>query len=66
MMHHKAPHRSWMPALKNLELLDDKEFPLPENFYDNYEDKEALKLQMLTVKDHMDIRMDFKIPCNEC
>jgi hypothetical protein len=66
MMHHKAPHRSWMPALKNLELLDDQDFPLPDNFYDDYQGKEALKVQMLTVKDHMDIRMDFKVPCNEC
>jgi arylsulfatase A-like enzyme len=66
MMHHKAPHRSWMPALKNLELFDDKEFPLPINFYDDYEGREALKKQMLTVKDHMDIRMDFKVPCDTC
>lgn len=66
MMHHKAPHRSWMPALKNLGLFDDKEFPLPNNFYDNYDGREALKNQKLTVKDHMDIRMDFKVPCNEC
>ena len=66
MMHHKAPHRSWMPALKNLELFDEKDFPLPENFYDNYEGREALKKQMLTVKDHMDIRMDYKVPCISC
>jgi len=66
MMHHKAPHRSWMPALENLELFDDKEFPLPINFYDDYEGREALKKQMLTVKDHMDIRMDFKVPCDTC
>uniref|UniRef100_UPI0032174C49 sulfatase family protein n=1 Tax=uncultured Draconibacterium sp. TaxID=1573823 RepID=UPI0032174C49 len=66
MMHHKAPHRSWMPALKNLELFDDKDFPLPRNFYDGYEGREALKKQKLTVKDHMDIRMDYKVPCNQC
>jgi len=66
MMHHKAPHRSWMPALKNLELFNEKDFPLPGNFYDDYKGREALKEQMLTVKDHMDIRMDFKIPCIEC
>ncbi len=66
MMHHKAPHRSWMPALKNLELFDDKDFPLPINFYDDYEGRDALKEQMLTVKDHMDIRMDFKVPCDTC
>lgn len=66
MVHHKAPHRSWMPALKNLELFDDADFKLPENFYDDYTGKEALKVQMLTVKDHMDVRMDFKIPCDTC
>ena len=66
MLHHKAPHRSWMPALKNLKLFDEKEFPLPANFYDNYEGRQALQRQMLTVKDHMDIRMDYKVPCNEC
>ncbi len=66
LMQHKAPHRSWMPAIKNLELFDDKNFPLPQNFYDDYEGREALKVQMLTVKDHMDVRMDFKIPCDTC
>ena len=66
LMQHKAPHRSWMPALKNLELFDDMDFTLPENFYDEYIGKEALKVQMLTVKDHMDVRMDFKIPCDTC
>ena len=66
MMHHKAPHRSWMPAIKNLQLFDNMDFPLPENFYDNYEGREGLQSQMLTVKDHMDIRMDFKVPCLDC
>ncbi len=66
MMHHKAPHRSWMPAIKNLQLFDQKEFSLPSNFYDDYEDREGLQSQMLTVKDHMDIRMDFKVPCMDC
>ena len=66
MMQHKAPHRSWMPALKNLELFNDIDFPLPDNFYDDYKDRKALQKQMLTVKNHMDIRMDFKVPCNSC
>jgi arylsulfatase A-like enzyme len=66
MIHHKAPHRSWMPAIKNLQLYDEIEFPLPDNFYDHYEGREGLQQQMLTVKDHMDIRMDFKVPCVEC
>lgn len=66
LMHHKAPHRSWMPAIEHLGLFDDLDFPLPANFYDEYEGREALQVQMLTVKDHMDVRMDFKIPCDTC
>jgi len=66
MMHHKAPHRNWMPALKNMELFNDKDFPLPQNFYDDYKGRDALKEQMLTVKKHMDIRLDFKVPCDTC
>ncbi len=66
MIQHKAPHRNWMPALKNLSLFDEKEFPLPANFYDDYKGRKALQRQLLTVKDHMDIRMDFKIPCTNC
>jgi arylsulfatase A-like enzyme len=66
MMHHKAPHRNWMPAIKNMELFEDKTFPLPDNFYDTYEGREALQIQLLTVRNHMDIRMDFKVPCWNC
>lgn len=57
MIHHKAPHRSWMPANKNQPLFDNKEFPLPANFYDSYQGGEGLQNQMPAVKDHMDIRM---------
>ena len=66
VMQHKAPHRSWMPSQANLNLFNDKEFEMPENFYDNYENRLALKRQMLTIKDHMDIRMDYKVPCDTC
>jgi arylsulfatase A-like enzyme len=66
MMHHKAPHRSWMPALRHLSMYDEQTFPLPDNFFDSYENRQALQVQMLTVAKHMDVRMDFKIPCDTC
>ncbi len=66
MMHHKAPHRNWMPALKNLDLFKDSTFVLPGNFFDSYEGREALKRQKLTVSEHMDVRLDFKVPCDSC
>ena len=66
VMQHKAPHRSWMPSQKNLDLFNDKEFILPDNFYDNYENRLALKRQTLTIRNHMDIAWDFKVPCDTC
>lgn len=66
MMHHKAPHRNWMPAIKHLTSFRDSLFQFPSNFFHNYENQMALQRQLLTVANHMDIRMDFKIPCDTC
>ncbi|MEA3287776.1 MAG: sulfatase [Candidatus Marinimicrobia bacterium] len=41
LVHHKAPHRNWMPNLKHLEALTDEELPLPETFYDDYAGRQA-------------------------
>lgn len=66
MLHHKAPHRNVMPPLKYLDRFNDKTFPLPENFYDDYAGRKALQIQQVTMKDHLDIRYDSKIPCDTC
>jgi len=36
MSQHKAPHREWAPALKNLGWNGDREFPEPETLFDDY------------------------------
>lgn len=36
MVHHKAPHGTWLPDLKYLDHLEDVEFPFPDNFFDSY------------------------------
>ncbi|MCX6228106.1 MAG: sulfatase [Bacteroidia bacterium] len=36
LYHQKAPHRNWLPEEKYLNLYEDQDFPLPENFYDDY------------------------------
>ena len=36
LMHHKAPHRNWMPDLKYLGFFKGRIFPLPDTFYDDY------------------------------
>ena len=38
MCQHKAPHRTWMPALRHLTLYDDIEIPEPATLFDMYED----------------------------
>ncbi len=36
LLHHKAPHRNWMPDTSKLALYDDKTFDIPSNFHDDY------------------------------
>lgn len=36
MMHHKAPHRNWMPSPEHLGMYNDVVFPEPENLFDDY------------------------------
>ena len=36
MLHHKAPHRNWMPAPRHLGMFTDTVFPEPETLFDDY------------------------------
>jgi arylsulfatase A-like enzyme len=66
MLHHKAPHRNWMPPLQYLQEFNDRLFPLPENFYDDYAGREALQRQQISMKEGLDVRYDSKVPCDTC
>ena len=44
MVHHKAPHRNWMPDSAHL-ALGEQSYPLPDNFYDTYENRLAAAQQ---------------------
>lgn len=62
MIHHKAPHRNWMPELKYLDLYDDVEFPLPETFRDDYSGKcDAAKQQKMTISKDIELIQDLKV-----
>jgi arylsulfatase A-like enzyme len=50
-LHHKAPHRCWMPDTAYLNMYNDVKFPLPANFYDTYEGREAAASQKMHIKD---------------
>lgn len=61
LLHHKAPHRTWMPDTCDLELFDSVNFPIPETFYDNYEGRLAAKEQKMSIIKDMDIVYDLKM-----
>ena len=54
LLHHKAPHRTWMPDTCDLRLYDDVTFPLPENFYDDYAGRIAASEQEMSIIKDMD------------
>ena len=41
LVHHKAPHRNWMPEPKYFELFEDEKIPLPSTFFDDYSTRSA-------------------------
>ncbi|MFW5753985.1 MAG: sulfatase, partial [Marinilabiliaceae bacterium] len=49
MMHHKAPHRNWMPAERHYDQYDDVDFPVPETYFDDYEGRYAAKRQEMNI-----------------
>lgn len=61
-VHHKAPHRPWMPDFKYLDLYEDVEFPLPETFYDDYTTRgAATKEQRMRIDENMSMLYDLKL-----
>ena len=63
LLHHKAPHRNWQANLKYLGMYDDVEFPMPENFYDDYATRgSAVHTQKMSVTRDMRWEQDFKVP----
>lgn len=65
LLHHKAPHRTWMPDTCDLDLYSDVVFPLPETFYDTYEGRVAASLQEMSIMEDMDLVYDLKLADKE-
>src|SRR3546814_15352322 len=36
LIHHKAPHRNFMPALRHVQKYQGVTFPVPANYFDDY------------------------------
>jgi len=61
LVHHKAVHRVWMPPTKYLNEFKDQQFPLPDNFYDQYEGRIAAASQEMSIIKDMDVVYDLKM-----
>lgn len=65
LLHHKAPHRVWSPDTCDLGAFEDKVFPLPANFYDDYEGRLAAAKQEMSIEKDMDLVYDLKMADKE-
>lgn len=61
LIHHKAIHRNWMADTCNLALYEDRTFPLPENYFDDYEGRPAAAAQEMSILHDMDMIYDLKM-----
>ncbi len=61
MVHHKAPHRSWMPDSVHFDLFKEEDFPLPSNYFDDYKGRIAAGEQKMSVIEDMDLVFDLKM-----
>jgi hypothetical protein len=62
MIHHKATHRTWCPALRHLTRFDDVEIPEPETLFDDYATRgTAAHKQDMTISETMNLLNDLKV-----
>lgn len=65
LVHHKAPHRNWLPALKNLGRYDHVTFPLPHSWNDDYATRgSAVRTQKMDIGRDMTLESDLKVDLN--
>lgn len=58
---HKATHRVWIPDLQDLGRFDSVQFPLPNNFYDSYDNRYAAAHQDMNIEHTMRLGYDLKV-----
>lgn len=59
---HKAPHRPWLPAKRHYKKFTKKEFPLPQNLFDNYDSRgTAAKTAEMSILKDMVLNYDNKV-----
>lgn len=58
---HKNTHRTWMPDPQDFGKNDQKEFPLPETFFDQYVTRKAASEQEMSIDKDMRLDYDLKM-----
>jgi len=58
---HKATHRTWLPDTADLGMFDKRIFPLPHDFYDAYQGRQAAGLQEMSIAKDMRMGYDLKM-----
>lgn len=58
---HKATHRTWLPDTADLGKFDQVKFPLPNDFFDDYQSREAAGQQDMTIAKTMLMGYDLKM-----
>ncbi|HUW93319.1 MAG TPA: sulfatase [Bacteroidales bacterium] len=61
LVHHKAPHRNWLPDTLDFDLFDGTRFPVPDNYFDDYSGRQAASLQEMSIARDMRLSSDLKI-----
>lgn len=62
LLHHKAPHRNWLPDPKHLDLYKGERIPVPETFFDDYATRSAAaREQKMRIADDMMPGYDLKL-----
>ena len=65
LVHHKAIHRNWMADTTHLSLFEDRTFPLPETFWDDWAGRPAAAAQEMSIFKDMDLAYDLKAVTEE-
>ncbi|HKJ47700.1 MAG TPA: sulfatase [Christiangramia sp.] len=61
MVHHKAPHRNWMPPIRHINTYDSINFPLPDTYFAKHEGQIASQEQLQTIYEDMYEGHDLKM-----
>ncbi len=62
MIHHKAAHRTWIPAAKDMHLYDNVKIPEPANLFDDYATRTtAAHMQEMSIDKDLRLDRDLKV-----